>query len=111
MNKERKEHYKMYKDGKKWIFCSLMVISVALGTGLVSTHAAADMVNKTTTEMPSSSTSAKSTTTNAPEAKPTPVEDATSAKKPVEQANVVNNPDHSATTQTATTEMLIISVM
>ncbi|KAF0426471.1 hypothetical protein GBO86_00260 [Pediococcus acidilactici] len=53
MNKERKEHYKMYKDGKKWIFCSLTVISVALGTGLVSTHAAADTVNKTTTEMPS----------------------------------------------------------
>jgi surface protein len=42
-NKETKLHYKMYKDGKKWIFCGLATVGLITGMGVVDMHASADV--------------------------------------------------------------------
>ncbi|MEM1475030.1 bacterial Ig-like domain-containing protein, partial [Pediococcus pentosaceus] len=42
MGRETKLHYKMYKDGKKWMFCGLATMGIVAGLGVVDTHIFAD---------------------------------------------------------------------
>ena len=41
---QRKLHYKMYKDGKKWIFAGIATISVGIGLTSMDTTAHADAI-------------------------------------------------------------------
>ncbi|MDB8870329.1 mucin-binding protein [Pediococcus acidilactici] len=79
MNSEIKKHYKMYKAGKRWIFCGLATLGLVVGLNTVDQHAFADTVTQTspTTEQ----TNAK-TPKSADADKPTPqVKDNTTEKQ------------------------------
>ncbi|MBW9301134.1 BspA family leucine-rich repeat surface protein [Pediococcus acidilactici] len=69
MNSEIKKHYKMYKAGKRWVFCGLATLGIVVGLNTVNQHAFADTVTQTspTTEQ----TNAK-TPKSADADKPTP---------------------------------------
>lgn len=42
MSRGTKLHYKMYKDGKKWMFCGLATMGLVAGLGAIESHASAD---------------------------------------------------------------------
>lgn len=47
MNSEIKKHYKMYKAGKRWIFCGLATLGIVVGLNPVNQNVFADTVTQT----------------------------------------------------------------
>src|SRR5699024_8693940 len=60
---EVKEHYKMYKDGKRWVFAAITVAAIGLGTAVSQDIEAHADTTSGSTPVQNSESSAKPSTT------------------------------------------------